>query len=137
MCTVRGILGHDLRMYRLALGPPGELRVRAVVRGRIGLELRELAEDVRHLPLWLLAFRLMPDETQSYCLLEPDSRNVAQCVVTVRLIGDLPVGAVRPPAPPVEGALDAVADHGAAVADVRAEVLAVGLHDVQLAVSSR
>ena len=62
MGTVGGVLGHDLRMHRFALGAPGELGVGAVVGRRIGLELRELAKDVRHLPLRLLAVRLMPDE---------------------------------------------------------------------------
>src|ERR1700722_10104693 len=62
MRTVGRILGHDLRMHGLAFGPPRELRIRAIVGSRIGLELRELAEDIGHFPLLLLAFGLMPDE---------------------------------------------------------------------------
>ena len=62
MGAVGGVLRHDLRMHRFALGAPGEFRIRPVVGRRIGLELRELSEDVRHLPLRFLAVRLMPDE---------------------------------------------------------------------------
>jgi hypothetical protein len=45
---------------------------------------------------------------------------------------DVSVGAVGTPAPAVERALDAVTDHRAAVTDLRAEVLAVGLADRKL-----
>src|SRR6202007_247419 len=40
----------------------GESRDGRVIGGRIGLESRELAKDVRHFPLRLLAIGLMPDE---------------------------------------------------------------------------
>src|SRR6202012_6254852 len=125
MCTVGGILGDDLRMHGFALGPSGELRIGPVVGSRIGLELRELAEDVRHLPLRLLAVGLMPDEHAVVLLPDWVHPQPQYLIGPVRLVGDVPISAVGSPAPSMERALNAVADHSAAVADVGAEVLAV------------
>ena len=131
MRTVGGVLGHDLRVYRLTLGAPGELRVRAVVSSRVGFELRECAEDVRHLPLRLFAFGLMPDEDAVVLLPNRIHPQPQHLVGPVRLVGDVSIGAVGSPAPAVKRALDAVADHGAAVADMCAEVFAVRFHHMQ------
>ena len=55
-----------------------------------------------------------------------------RAVRTLGLIGNVSIGAVGTPAPPVERALHAVADHRAAVADVSAEVFAMRLQHMQL-----
>src|SRR5271163_32776 len=132
MRTVRRVLRHDLRMHRLTLRAPGELGVRPVIARRIRLELRELAKDIRHLPPRLLAVRLMPDEHAVVLLADGIDPQSQRTVGSLWLIRDVPIGPVRAPAPAVEGALDAVADDLAAVADVRTEVLAVCFQNVQL-----
>src|SRR5271165_6924640 len=110
---------------------PRKLRIRPVVAGGVGFELRKFTEEVGQLPLRLLAAWLMPHE-YAVALLAYGVHPKSQCAVgPVRLIGDVAVGAVGSPAPPVKRALDAVADHLATVADVGAEVLAVRFQDVR------
>src|SRR3984957_11665832 len=125
------ILGDGLRMHGFAFVPPRELRIRAVVGSRVGLELRELAEDIGHFPLRLLAVGLMPDEHAVVLLPDWVHPQPQYFVVARRLVGDIPISAVGSPAPSVERALNTVADHGAAVADVGAEMFAVRFHDVE------
>ena len=71
--------------------------------------------------------------TQPYCSRTRVHAQPQRLVRAVGLIGDVAVGAVGPPAPAVERTLDAVADHLAAVSDVRAEVTAVTRQHVQFA----
>ena len=90
-------------------------------------------EDVEHLPRRGVAGGVVPHEHQPVLLHDrPDAERLR--AVGLVLVGDGGVVAVGAPLPPVERALHAVADDLAAVADVGAEVLAVGLQDVQLAV---
>ena len=76
----------------------------------------------------------MPDEHAVVLLPDRKHPQPQRAVGPVRLIGDVSIGAVGSPAPSVERALDTVADDGAAVADVRAEVFAVRFQHMQLAV---
>jgi hypothetical protein len=62
MRAVGPVLRDDLRMNRLVLGATRKLRVRAVIRVRVGVELRELVKQVGHLPLRIVAVGLVPDE---------------------------------------------------------------------------
>ncbi len=132
MGTVRSVFGHDLWVHRFLFGEPGELRIRPVIGGGVGFELRERGEDVRHFPLRRLAVRVMPDEHAVVLLQHREHPQGEPAVGPVGLIGDVSVGAVRAPAPAMERALDTIAHHRAAVPDVRAEVLAVRLEHVQL-----
>ena len=129
--AVGSVLGHDLRVYRFALGLLGELRVGPVVGLRVGLVLRERREDVGHLPLGFLAVGVIPREHAVVLLLDRVHPERQTAIGAIRLIRDVPVGAVRAPPPPVEWALHAIADHRAAVPEVRTQVLAVRLHQVQ------
>lgn len=134
MCTVRTVFGDDLGMHRFVLGESGELRIGPVVRVRPGLELWMLGEDVRQFPFRRFAVRLVPHEHHAVLF---DDRVGAQPQTAVGLVGlvrDVAVGAVAAPAPAMERAFDAVADDLAAMAQVRAEMLAVALHQMQLAV---
>ena len=70
---------------------------------------------------------------QPYCSSTGYERSRRAAIRLVGLVRDVAVGAVRAPAPAVEGAFDAVVDDLAAVADVRAEVLAVRLQQMQVA----
>ena len=45
--AVGPVLGDDLRMHRLTFGATRKLRVRPVIRVRVGVELWELSEQVR------------------------------------------------------------------------------------------
>src|ERR1700758_227216 len=69
--------------------------------------------------------------TQSYCSRTGKHPQPQRAVGSLWLVGNVSIGPVRAPPPPVERALDAVADHFAAVADVSAEVFAVRFQDVQ------
>src|SRR6185437_7622860 len=82
----------------------------------------------------ILSVRLMPDEDAVVLLpdwIHPQPQNL---VGPLRLVGDVPIGAVRCPAPAVERTLDAIADDRAAMADVRTEVFAVRFHDMKFTV---
>jgi len=126
------VLGDDLRMYRLVLGTTRKLRVRPVIRVRVGVELPEFVKQVGQLPLRILAVGLVPPEHAAVLLPDREDPQPQRPARSVRLIGDVAVGAVRTPSPAVKRALDAVADHLATVSDVSTEVPAVAREDVQL-----
>jgi hypothetical protein len=126
------VLGDDLRMHRLVLGTTRKLRVRPVIRVRVGVELPEFVKQVGQLPLRFLAVGLVPREHAAVLLPDREDPQPQRSARSVRLIGDVAVGAVRTPSPAVKRALDAVADHLATVSDVSTEVPAVAREDVQL-----
>ena len=119
------LLGDDLRMHLLVLGTTRKLRVRPVIRVRVGVELPEFVKQVGQLPLRFLAVGLVPHEHAAVLFAHGVHAQPERLVRPVRLVGDVAVGAVRTPSPAVKRAFDAVADHFAAVADVSAEVAAV------------
>ena len=126
------VLGDDLRMHLLVLGTTRKLRVRPVIRVRVGVELPEFVKQVGQLPLRFLAVGLVPREHAAVLLPDREDPQPQRPARSVRLIGDVAVGAVRTPSPAVKRALDAVADHLATVSDVSTEVPAVAREDVQL-----
>ena len=125
MGAIGPVLRDDLRMSRLVLRTTRKLRVRAIIRVRVGVELRELVEQVGQLPLRLLAVRLVPGENAAVLLANGVHAQPQRLVGPVGLIRDVAVGPIGSPAPPVKRAFDAVADHLAAVPDVGTEMLAV------------
>ena len=76
----------------------------------------------------------MPDEHAVVLLPDGKHPQPQRAVGSVRLVGNVSIDSVRAPAPPVERALHAVADHLATVADVSTEVFTVRLQHVQFTV---
>ena len=125
---VDAVLEHVLRMHfqRLAVQP-----LLGVVVGD-ATAVGEARENVRRLEEWGASLDVMPDVDRFVALGHRVGAHAA-AAVRARLIGDADVATLDVPLPAVEGALNHLADDVAAEAEVCSEVLAVGVHDRDLA----
>src|SRR5690606_22428527 len=121
--TVGTVLQHHLGVDRLAVGLAGELRV-GPVEGAVGSQVREEVENAGHLPRGWPAVGLVPHE-YAVVLFVHGIHPQPQPPIDPGLPRDVLVAPVRAPAPSVERALHAIADHCAAMTEVGAEVAAM------------
>jgi hypothetical protein len=128
--AVRCVLRRQLGVNRFAKVTGRQLGIRAVIGVGVLFLIRKGPEDVGKPPTRSLPVRLLPHEDATMLLDDRPNPKALGRVGTI-LIGNVPVGSVGSPTPPVERTFNTIALNPPAVANVGAQVGTMGVQDVQ------